>query len=299
VDLNLLKTFAAVAETRSFSDAAKKLGLPKSSVSRAIAQLEEETGVQLLHRTTRHVALSASGTALYDRILPSLKGLEAAVGELPENEEQPTGELRVTGPSDLGGFLLAEAAVRFTARYPNVTMNLHLTNRVVDLVGERYDLGIRIARGPLKDSSLIVRKLAALQGHLFASPTYLARKGTPRVPRDLDGHDWLIFRAAPKKLTLGGPEPVDINLSGRIQCDDMYFAHAAIRAGAGIGFLPLWLAEPDVAAGQLVAVLPRHGQMTGQTYLVYPASKHIPLRVTAFRDLLLDVLTGRGIPVAA
>lgn len=299
MDLNLLKTFVAVAEARSFSLAAKRLGLPKSSVSRAIAHLEAEAGAQLLHRTTRHVALSAAGTALYDRVLPSLRSLETAVGELPQRQEQPSGELRVTGPADLGGFLLAEAAVRFVARYPDVKLDLHLTNRLVDLTKEGFDMGVRVGPGALKDSSLIVRKIAPLSGQLFASPAYLARRGTPRVPRDLEGHDWVVFRIGPKKIVLGAPsDPTVVTPNGRLKCDDMFFMQAALRAGGGIGFLPLWLTEADVAAGTLVPVLPRHGRFTGQAYLVHPPSKHVPMKVTAFRELLFEVLKTRVAAIA-
>jgi DNA-binding transcriptional LysR family regulator len=292
MDLNLIRTFAAVAQARSFSDAAKRLGLPKSSVSRSIARLEAATRVQLLRRTTRQVTLTPAGTALFDRVRLSLEGLESAMHELPETDEQPSGELRITGPGDLGGFLLAEAAVRFTARYPAVTVDAVLTNRLVDLVAEGFDLAFRISPRPLKDSSLVARKLAPVQGQLYASPQYLERRGTPRTVKDLNDHDWVLFRAAPKKLTLN--DGSEVTPRGRVRCDDMLFSHAAIRAGGGIGFLPRWLAEADMKAGTLVPVLPRHAQMNGYVYLVHPAARHVPLKVTAFRDVLLEVMKGCG-----
>ena len=158
MDLNLLTVFDAVARTASFSAAARELRLPKSSVSRAIARLEAELGVQLLFRTTRQVSLSAAGTAFHDRLAPLLRSLRAAVGELPEREEEPSGTLRVTAPVDLGVLFLAEMVTRYTARYPGVSVDLHLTGRVVDLVGEGFDVALRVA-GRLADSTLVARNL--------------------------------------------------------------------------------------------------------------------------------------------
>src|SRR5512133_2422779 len=137
MDLNGLTLFEAVARTASFS-AAKELGLPKSTVSRGVARLEAEVGAQLLFRTTRQVALSEAGTALYDRIAPLLRSVKSAIGELPEREEEPSGTLRVTAPVDLGVLFLADVVTRYTARYPSVSVDLHLTGRVVDLVGEGF-----------------------------------------------------------------------------------------------------------------------------------------------------------------
>src|SRR5690348_4382475 len=204
MDLNLLTVFEAVARTSSFSAAAKELGLPKSSVSRAVARLEADLKVQLLFRTTRHVAPSAAGTALYDRVAPLLRSVKSALGEMPEREEQPSGELRVTAPVDLGVLFLAEVVVRYAARYPAVTVDLHLTGRVVDLVAEGFDVALRVASS-LQDSTLVVRRAAPIVVQLFASPLYLARRGTPRSEGDLAGHDWIAFRTGPQRLRIAGP----------------------------------------------------------------------------------------------
>src|SRR5688572_3548479 len=176
MDLDLLMLFVAVAESASFSAAAKKLGMPKSSVSRGVAALEAELGTQLLHRTTRHVSLSTAGSALYDRIAPLLGQIREAIGSLPEREEAPSGELRITAPNDVGAMFLADLIARFVARFPSVTVDARLTNRNVDLVAEGFDLALRAATRPLKDSSMVVRKVMPVELHLFASPTYLARR---------------------------------------------------------------------------------------------------------------------------
>jgi DNA-binding transcriptional LysR family regulator len=291
VDLNLVAVFEAVARTASFSAAARELGIPKSSASRAIARLENELRVQLLFRTTRQVSLSQAGTALYDRVTPLLRSMKAALGELPEREEAPSGTLKVTAPVDLGVLFLAEVVSRYTARYPSVSVDLHLTGRVVDLVGEGFDVALRVA-AKLEDSSLVVRRAAPVLFHLFASPLYLARRGTPRSEDDLDEHDWIVFRGGAQRLRVSGVRQTPAR-PARIVCDDLLFVRDAVRSGAGIGLLPTFVAEADVLSGALVRILPRFERPAGSLYIVTPAAKHVPRKVTAFRELVLEILKTR------
>jgi DNA-binding transcriptional LysR family regulator len=292
MDLNLLTVFEAVARTASFSAAARELAIPKSSASRAVARLEDALGVQLLFRTTRQVSLSEAGTTLYDRITPLLASVKAALGELPEREEAPSGTLRVTAPVDLGVLFLAEVVTRYAARYPAVSVDVHLTGRVVDLVKEGFDLALRVA-SRLEDSSLVVRRAASISFHLFASPIYLARRGAPRAEADLAEHDWVAFRGGPQALRVAGPRPAAEGRRARIVCDDLLFARDAVRAGAGVGLLPTFLAEPDVLAGRLTRILPRYERPAGHLHVVTPAARHAPRKVTAFRDLVLEMLKAR------
>ncbi|MFE8603788.1 LysR family transcriptional regulator [Archangium violaceum] len=285
MDLNLLGLFIAVAETGSFSEAARRLGLPKSSVSRGVASLEASVGAQLLHRTTRHVSLSTAGTALYERAAPLLASLKEAVGTLPEREEAPSGELRLTAPHDMGATFLPEVVARFTARYPSVRVDCRLTNRNVDLVAEGFDLALRASGAKLADSSLMVRRLGALDVQLFASPTYLARRGTPRSPEELAQHELVVFRGL-KYLR-------ELEKHARVLGDDMLFLREAAKAGAGIAVLPTFLAQADVTSGQLVRVLPRYAQPSTSLVMLYPRTQHVPRKVSAFRDFLLEFLKGR------
>jgi DNA-binding transcriptional LysR family regulator len=296
MDLNLITVFEAVARSRSFSAAAKELRLPKSSVSRGVARLEAELGAQLLFRTTRQVSLTAAGTALYDRMAPLLRSVQAALGEVPEREEEPSGVLRVTAPVDLGVLFLAEVVSRYIARYPSVSVDLHLTGRVVDLVAEQFDVALRVA-AKLQDSTLVVRKAAPIALRLFASPVYLARRGTPRTEAELAEHDRVVFRGGPEKLRVAGARDSSSAVAGqaRIVCDDLLFARDAVRAGAGIGLLPTFMAEPDVVAGRLVRVLPRHERIAGSLHVVSPAAKHVPRKVTAFRELVHELVGARGL----
>jgi DNA-binding transcriptional LysR family regulator len=299
MDLNLLDVFEAVARTRSFSAGARELGLPKSSVSRAIARLEADLDVQLLLRTTRQVSLTGAGTALYDRMAPLLASVKAALGELPEREEEPAGELRVTAPVDLGVLFLAEVVTRYATRYPAVSIDLHLTGRVVDLVRERFDVALRVAPR-LRDSTLVVRRAAPIVLQLFASPLYLAHRGTPRSEAELATHDWVTFRTGPQRLRAVAPEEaLGVAPRSRIACDDLLFVRDAVRAGAGIALLPSFVAEPDVISGRLARVLPRFERNAGYLHVVAPAMKHVPRKVAAFRELVLELLKARSVPAGA
>lgn len=294
MNLDRLATFEAVARTASFSSAARELGRPKSSVSRGVARLEAELGVPLLFRTTRKVSLSAAGTALYDRLAPLLRSVRAALGEMPEREEAPSGTLRVTAPVDLGILFLAEAVSRYTARYPAVTVELNLTGRVVDLVGEGFDVALRAA-SKLGDSSLMARKVAPIVTHVYASPLYLARRGVPRSEADLAAHDWVVYRRGTQGLRLPERGPrVASGTRARIVCDELLFARDAVRAGAGLGLLPSMVAGPEVIAGTLVRVLPRHEWAAGHLYVVTPAAKQVPKKVAAFRELVLELFAPRA-----
>jgi DNA-binding transcriptional LysR family regulator len=285
MDLNLLSLFILVAETSSFTAAATKLGLRRSSVSRSIAALERSLSVQLFSRTTRQVALTTAGKALYAKVAPQLASLKDALGTLPEREEQPSGELRLTAPSDLGAIVLPGILAGFTLRYPAIQVDARLTNRKVDLVAEGFDVALRIAVERMSDSSLVARRLGAMELHLFASPTYLARAGTPRTPADTAEHQWVLFRSARLPPQLPTPKARPSVLG-----DDILFIHGAVRAGMGLAILPMFLAREDVAAGKLVRVLPRLSLSSGGLFFVHPPARHLPQKVSVFRDYLVEHL---------
>ncbi len=298
VDLNLLSVLVAVGRTSSFSAAAKELGLPKSSVSRAIAKLEAAMNVRLVQRTTRRVALSTAGAALYEKVTPLLATLEMSVCAVPELREEPSGMLRVAASVDFGSTVLAEIVSRFVARYPTVQVDVRLSNAKVDLVADGFDVAMRfLARRP-KDSSLSGRQVSPLAAQLFAAPTYLARRGTPRTPADLEGHEWVVFRDG-EAISLGGPDTsVTVTPRGRIHADDMFFIREAVRNGAGIGLLPTFIAEPDVSAGALVRLLPRWSTRIASVWILTPHARQLPPKVTAFRDLVIETLASRPLAPA-
>lgn len=287
IGLPLLELFVTVADTGSFSAAAARLGTSKSSVSRGVAQLESQIGAQLVHRTTRRVALSTAGSALYQRSAPLLGALRHALGSVPEREAEPSGELRITAPNDFGAIFLSEMLPAFVRRHPAVRVDVRLSNRHVDLIAEGYDLALR-ALGRMNDSSLIVRRLDDVEIQLFAAPSYLARRGLPRTPAEAAGHDWVLFRDSWPGREFG------VLGRARLVGDDFAFIRAALRAGGGIGPLPTFLAHADVQAGALVRVLPRHSAPGRRKFvLLYPRARHVPRKVLAFRDFLLQTLAAR------
>jgi DNA-binding transcriptional LysR family regulator len=282
MDLNLLSLFVAVAETSTFSQAARKLGLARSSVSRRIAELENTLGVQLFNRTTRQVVISTAGAALYDRVSPQLADLRRAVGTLPERDERPAGLLRITAPADLGVTFVCDVLAGFALRYPTVSVDVRLSSQYANLVAEGFDLALRISMNRLADSSLIARRLSAVTLELYASPRYLVRRGGIRSSEDTARHDWVSFRGTPP------PPPFPRQAQApRVSGDDMLFVHSAVRAGLGIAFLPTFLAREDVERGHLVRLLPRQTRRTGTLYLVYPKTTNLAKKVSAFRDYVI------------
>jgi DNA-binding transcriptional LysR family regulator len=281
--IDLVAVLVAVGETASFSTAARRLGVTTGTVSRAIARLEAQVGAQLVHRTTRRVSLSPAGQAVFERAASHVRGIEAALKELPERREEPAGTLRLSAPTDVGATFLPEVLARYVARYPEVRVECDLSNRRVDLVGEGFDLALRASHARERDSSLVMRRIVASEARAYAAPAYLARRGTPRTLGEA-GHDWLGFAAMQKsRRSRAEAEP-------RVVGNDMLFLREATRAGIGVGLLPSFIAEPLVAEGSLVPVLPRARLSAGALMLVYPPAEHVPRKVTAFRDVLLATL---------
>jgi DNA-binding transcriptional LysR family regulator len=285
IDLNLLSLFSIVAETASFSEAARKLRVPRSSVSRNIGELEAALGVQLFNRTTRKVALSTAGVALHERVAPQLAALTESLGSMPEQSQMPSGALRISAAPDLGVTLLPELLAGFTQRYPAIAVTLSLSPKLVDLVAEGFDAALRITPRRLADSSLVGRRLAALELGLYASPVYLARKPAIRTPEDTVEHDWVSFRGNPP----GAPFPKPAR-AARVDADEMLFVYRAVVAGAGLGLVPGFLATPDVTAGRLVRLIPKYALATGALYFIHAAGAKPPRKVIAFRDYVVEYI---------
>jgi len=285
-EYDLLAAFVAVAEETSFSKAAKRLGVTKGTVSRAIARLEDVVGAELVHRTTHKVALSTAGTALYERTAPHVAALDRAVGTLPERSEQPSGELRVAAPHDFAAIVLPELIAQFLLRYPGVRVDLRVSNARVDLVAERFDLAIRALVGKQADSTLTVRRLGVGVGGFYASPSYLARRGEPETFGDPQ-HAWVLL---PGMLRLLHP-PKDFR--PRILVDDLLTLRNLVSEGAGIGLLPSFVAERYVAEGRLQAVALPSPLGAATLAIVYPSSGQVPRKVIAFRDFVIERLKAR------
>jgi DNA-binding transcriptional LysR family regulator len=290
IDLNDLGVFACVAETSSFSKAAARLGVPKSSVSRAIARLEEALSVSVFHRNTRNVALSTSGKALYQRVAVDVASLREVVRQLPDLERELQGRLSVTAPPSTEDFL-AEVITRYSGRHRGVELDLHLTTAKVDLVAQGVDLALRFSTTRLRDSSLNAKRLGPSRMWLYAAPAYLARQGTPRTARDLDEHEWVVYRHTTELRLEGAGATTVVKTRGRIATDDFALNRRLLGAGCGIGYLPGYYAEGEVAAGTLVRVLPQLSATASHLWAVWPGK--LPRKTAAFLDVVVETLRTR------
>jgi DNA-binding transcriptional LysR family regulator len=291
VNLNRVAVFARVVEAGGFTAAANALGVPKSSASRSVRQLEDALGVRLLQRTTRRLRLTGAGQAYYERVASALAGLDEARAAALEAQDVPRGVVRLAAPSEWGSWLLTPVVARFVARYPEIRLDVSLTNRDVDLVREGFDLAVRL--GKLKDSSLIVRTVGALAGGLFAAQSYVDRRGIPSAITDLAMHDIVGYRkeGGVARLQLDGPDGAEhVVVNGPVVTDDLGFVHEAVRLGLGIGLLPV---SGCTAHFGLVRVLPQYAKVGLVCSVVYPSSRYVPLRVALFRDALVQELQER------
>jgi len=296
LDLNLVTAFVRVVEDGSFTTAAQKLGLPKSSVSRRVTALERALRVRLLQRSTRKLVLTEAGRLYFERTRAALGGLAEAGAAVTDLSGEIAGPIRFTAAGDNTG-LLANLFAEFLTRYPKVQIDVVLTPRRVDLVAEGFDLALRA--GPLVDSSLIARRLGRTEIGLFASRAYLRRAGHPRRIADLAKHRFVLFGAPYERenLRLTGPDgEVTVKISGPIIVDEVGFAADVISTGLGIGLLPDayfgWIkkGQRHASGGDLVRVLPDHGIVGSELSLVSPPTAYEPTRVKVLRDFLTEKL---------
>lgn len=291
IDLNRIAAFVRVVEAGSFTAASRVLGVPVSSVSRAVSNLEGELGVRLLHRTTRKISLTDGGRHFFERMQTVIAEAEEATHAVTGFAADPRGVVRITAPPGLAARHFPAIISRIVRRFPGIVIELRMTNRLVDLVGEGIDLAIR--GGVLEDSSLVARKVATSSLGVFGSPAYLKNRGRPRRPADLIRHDCLSYGSREGKLPwrLVGPNGEQtVAVTGPIVCDDMVFLREATLAGLGLSLIPLEIATDEVEAGRLMRVLPRYSFGSGGLYLVWPSQKLVPARVVAVRELLIEEL---------
>ena len=288
MDFNDVPLFIRIVETGSLSAVAEELGIQRSSVSRALARLEQSVGVRLLQRTTRKLVVTDAGQLFFDRVRGAVAGLGDAIDAVREFGGEPRGVVRMTAPPDAQQIGIGDAIAAFARRYPAIQLELSLSARVVDLVGEGFDLAVRAGR--LADSSLIARKVGESRMMLFASPSYLEEMGEPRTLAELARHRHILYRARAGKaaLRMTGPKGEEtIEVAGNISADDMAFLQHACIAGAGIALLPIELARKAASIDQLRLVLPHHAVTGGSVFVVLPSSRFVPSRVELLRDHLV------------
>ncbi len=292
MDLNRVSAFVRVVQDGGFTKAAQSLGVPKSSVSRSVAQLEQDLGVRLLQRTTRQVHLTDAGSAFYDRVARALGDIDEATLAASDMHAQLRGTVRITAPPDFGVSVLAPLLARFVRKNPAIHVDVVLTGRVVDLVAEGFDLAVRA--GVLRDSSLVARRIGTLGSALYASPKYVARRGQPNDVAELASFDGVLFRAQNGKTTVRlvrDGESRDVEMQGPLAGDDFGFVRKAVLAGVGIGVLPEFLCARDEERGKLVRILPEwRFEGSGALHVVYPSARFVPQRVVALREHLVKRL---------
>ena len=303
-DLNLgsLELFCRVAELQSFTAAATAAGLTPAAVSRTIARLESRLGSQLFVRTTRRVRLTEGGASYHRQCREALGQLMEAERELTGEQQVPSGTVRVSLPTSYGHHRVLPLLPLFRERYPEVQLDVQLSNRNVDFTAEGYDLAVRGRNPP--DSGLVARRLEDAPLVVVASPKYLKRRGTPMSPESLAQHECVHFhlpssgQLVPWVFRHGGQD-VEVPVHGALRCADDILAPVTLaRHGAGLVQTYRFIVEHDLQAGTLEEVLPGFAGASRPFSLLYPAQRHMPRRVRVLIDFLLDRLPPRLAPVS-
>jgi DNA-binding transcriptional LysR family regulator len=285
-DLNAVMTFAKVVELRSFRAAARALGIPKSTVSRKVAELEDSLGARLLERTTRSLRLTDAGAAYQLRVSPALDALREAEHAIEQQRAAPSGRLKITTTVEGGPSVLAPILTEYLELYPDVELRVELTDRRVDLVEEGFDLAIRA--GSLPDSTLVARRLGT-PGCLrvYASPAYLRKHGEPCHPRELTAHSCLLMSAqsSPAEWAFRQKKkPFSVKVRGRAEANSFVLLRELAVAGHGIARLPEYIAAEQ--ASRLRLILDAFTPEPLPWHAVYPSARNLSPKVRALVDLL-------------
>ncbi|MEP6882967.1 MAG: LysR family transcriptional regulator [Dokdonella sp.] len=284
-----MQLFTRVVDAGSFTAAAEGLGISRALASKLIQTLEDSLGVRLLNRTTRRVSLTDAGRNYYQRVSEILAQLAEAEAEAAELQLEPRGRMRVSAPISFSVLHLAPAFSEFQRRYPRVELELELSDRLVDLVDEGFDLAIRI--GKLADSSLVARRIAPACLVMVASPDYLKRAGTPNEPTDLSTHNFMIYTLATRRdeivLERNG-ESTTTRIRGNLLVNNGDFIAAAAVEGHGISVLPTFIVADPLKRGELVRVLDSWTVPAIAIHAVYAQTRSLPAKTRALIDFLVE-----------
>lgn len=289
-----ISSFVSVASAGSFAAAAKAQGVSAAAVSKNVATLERQLGVRLFQRTTRKLSLTAEGQTFYGQCLGPLRDLEAAQAVVQKSAKSISGLVRITSASPFATGYIMPLIPQFQKRYPAVQIELNLDDRVSDMLGQNYDLGIRV--GPMADSALVARTIAPLPFVICGSAAYFKRAGRPESIEDLRHHNCLRLRFQGRQdfmvwMLRGIDADVDKKITGNFIAGDFMSLLMAACQGQGLACVPLPLAMPLFRSGQLLPVLTELIAPRISVYLYYPNRRNLPARTRAFMDFVLDSLS--------
>ncbi|WP_016957349.1 LysR family transcriptional regulator [Catenovulum agarivorans] len=288
--LNCMQAYCAVVKEGGFSAAARKLGISKVMVSRAVSSLESELGIRLLHRTTRQMSTTAEGQAYYERCFPLLEEFQLLDEAIKSDHAGAKGKLRLAAPAEaFSQQYLTPVWVKFAQTYPEIELDITMSDRYIDIVEEGYDAAIRI--GKLQDSSLIAKKLADMELVLCASTEYLQQHPTIEHPQQLLDHQLVVdsnFRGGQSWPFTKEAEEISIRASGKVRVNSTLAVASFIQAGLGIGLCLSFLVEDKIKSGELVRILPEWELMKGGIYILYSHRKHLSNKVQVFSQFLAE-----------
>ncbi|MEM6678413.1 MAG: LysR family transcriptional regulator [Pseudomonadota bacterium] len=291
-----MRCFIQVVNHGSVTRAAETLSIAPSAVSRRIKELEHRLGVQLLARTTRRMKLTDAGQTFYDRVQRILADVEEAEGEVSDASRALSGQLRLAAPLDFGTLHLAPLLTEFAATHEELTLDLDFSDRMSDLVGEGFDLALRI--GNLRDSALIARKLGTLQMQVVASPAFVEEYGVPETPEDLGDWPALVYSGSERgdiwRFTRPDGTDASVQMSIRFRANNGSVLLHAAEQGLGVALQPTFISGGPVEARRLVTLLTDHKWPELTLYAVYPQTRHLSAKARALIDFLkLRLIAGR------
>ncbi|MEX0707293.1 MAG: LysR family transcriptional regulator [Woeseia sp.] len=293
--LNDIAFFVRVVDSGSFTAAAERLNVSKSVVSKYVSRLENRLGARLLNRTTRRLSLTEVGRVFYERSRDGLADIENALAEVSALQGTPRGTVKLNVPMSFGILHVAPALPEFLRLYPEVSVDMRLEDRKVDMIKEGFDVSIRISELP--DSSLVARQLAPCRHAVVASPGYLEENGTPRIPDDLRRHKLVAYQyqESPTQWHFRAKDnkAASVPLGGSMTLNNSLAIRAAILKGAGITRTPTFIVGEDIKEGRLIQLLKDYETLEVSIYLVYPDRRHLSPKVRAFVDFMSERISER------
>jgi DNA-binding transcriptional LysR family regulator len=287
--LAAFRTFVRIAETGSFSAVAREVGATQPAISRQVAALEAHLGARLVQRSTRSLTLTEDGRDLLAHARQVLETVEQAEAAIGRQRSTPAGLVRLGCPAVFGRLYIAPRIGALLARYPQLSVELVLTDDVVDMVQERLDLAVRV--GPISDASLVARRVGSTTSIVVAAPDYIEQHGEPKHPSELDHHECVLFtRMADQQAWIfaGKDEEVPVHVSGRLRADGIEAVMEAVVSGFGIGLLPTWMIRDSVRTGRLRELLRDWQPPRRPISVVYPSRRFLPPRTRAMIDFIVD-----------